>query len=381
MTLEGAINFHDTELYTIYTMNSSTAGQYCVVLPKNSNGMYNMLVDLHMKSLFDSVNAGSKSRDELINEISGEYNNIKTKYSDAILVIPMFDEANYINIINTDDKQKMFDEVKKIGAITSELYKKLVDGGLDKSRLDQKIIIVEKNDYDKKFVEWLVGQMPNFVSSVNMNELSATPVNPFVANEPVNNIFGAPVVETPTVTDNVVNNTNVVNEPVVPNNNLFNEQPVAEAVVTPTVEVPVQQPVVESNNVVPNIFGEQSVQQATPVTEPVAPAVEVPVQQPVVEEPKPVQSVELDKTVTFSPVNEATVVQPQQVQQPAPAVTTEAAAPVDTVMETGDAEAGTGEIAKKSNGFVNLAILLVILAGVTLASIELGKFLYNTYGV
>jgi len=381
MTLEGAINFHDTELYTIYTMNSSTAGQYCVVLPKNSNGMYNMLVDLHMKSLFDSVNAGSKSRDELINEISGEYNNIKTKYSDAILVIPMFDEANYINIINTDDKQKMFDEVKKIGAITSELYKKLVDGGLDKSRLDQKIIIVEKNDYDKKFVEWLVGQMPNFVSSVNMNELSATPVNPFVANEPVNNIFGAPVVETPTVTDNVVNNTNVVNEPVVPNNNLFNEQPVAEAVVTPTVEVPVQQPVVESNNVVPNIFGEQSVQQATPVTEPVAPAVEVPVEQPVVEGPKPVQSVELDKTVTFSPVNEATVVQPQQVQQPAPAVTTEAAAPVDTVMETGDAEAGTGEIAKKSNGFVNLAILLVILAGVTLASIELGKFLYNTYGV
>lgn len=381
MTLEGAINFHDTELYTIYTMNSSTAGQYCVVLPKNSNGMYNMLVDLHMKSLFDSVNAGSKSRDELINEISGEYNNIKTKYSDAILVIPMFDEANYINIINTDDKQKMFDEVKKIGAITSELYKKLVDGGLDKSRLDQKIIIVEKNDYDKKFVEWLVGQMPNFVSSVNMNELSATPVNPFVANEPVNNIFGAPVIETPTVTDNVVNNTNVVNEPVVSNNNLFNEQPVAEAVVTSTVEVPVQQPVVESNNVVPNIFGEQSVQQATPVPEPVAPAVEVPVQQPVVEEPKPVQSVELDKTVTFSPVNEATVVQPQQVQQPAPAVTTEAAAPVDTVPATGDAEAGTGEIAKKSNGFVNLAILLVILAGVTLASIELGKFLYNTYGV
>ena len=36
---------------------------------------------------------------------------------------------------------------------------------------------------------------------------------------------------------------------------------------------------------------------------------------------------------------------------------------------------------KKSNGFVNLAILLVILVGVTLVSIELGKFLYNTYGV
>ena len=39
------------------------------------------------------------------------------------------------------------------------------------------------------------------------------------------------------------------------------------------------------------------------------------------------------------------------------------------------------KVTKKSNGFVNLAILLVILVGVTLVSIELGKFLYNTYGV
>lgn len=371
MTLEGAINFFDNELYTIYTMNSGTAGQYCVVLPKNSNGMYNMLVDLHMKNLFDSVNAGSKSKDELVNEIGVEYNNLKTKYNDAILVIPMFDEANYINIINTDDKTKMGEEVKKIGAITSELYKKLVDGGLDKSRIDQKIIIVKKNDYDKKFVEWLIGQMPNFVSSVSMSEFTSANVNPFVANEPANNIFGAPVAETPVVTDNVVN------EPAVQNNNLFNEQPVAPAA-TPVVEAPVQQPVVENNAVVPNIFGEQSAQ---PVEQqPAASVVEAPVQQPVVEEPKPVQSVELEQTVTFSPVDEATEVQqqPQPAQQPvAPVETT----PVNTAPVAENVDGGTGEVTKKSNGFVNLAILLVILVGVTLASIELGKFLYNTYGV
>ena len=46
MTLEGAINFNETNDYTIYTMNSVTAGQYCVVLPKNNNGNYNMLVDI-----------------------------------------------------------------------------------------------------------------------------------------------------------------------------------------------------------------------------------------------------------------------------------------------------------------------------------------------
>ena len=207
--------------------------------------------------------------------------------------------------------------------------------------------------------------MPNFVSSVSMSEFTAINENPFVANEPANNIFGAPVVETPNVTDNVVNNTNVVNETVVPNNNIFNEQPATESVAVPVVETPVQQPVVESNNAVPNIFGEQSVQPAVPVTETVAPVVEASVQQPVVEEPKPVQSVELDKTVTFSPVNENTVAQP---------ITT-------PVTENTEMPAGEGEVARKSNGFVNLAILLVILVGVTLASIELGKFLYNTYGV
>ena len=35
----------------------------------------------------------------------------------------------------------------------------------------------------------------------------------------------------------------------------------------------------------------------------------------------------------------------------------------------------------QKNGFVNLAVLLGMLVVVTIVSIELGKFLYNTYGV
>ena len=382
MTLEGAINFNETNEYAIYTMNSTTAGQYCVVLPKNSNGTYNMLVDLHMKSLFDEVNAGTKSKDDLVGEIGKEYNNVKTKYNDAILVIPMLDEVNYVNIINTNDKQKMFDEVKKIGAITSELYKKLTEGGLDKQRIDQKIIILEKNDYDKKFVEWLIGQMPNFVSGIDMNEFSASNDNPFMSNEvnTTNDIFGAPVVD----------NSNVVpvaseNNPPVQENNVVENNMVEPQVVAPVQEPVVEQPVAEEAVAVPDIFG-------TPVQQPVVnevPVVDVPVQQPVQEpvqpvqeaqtvaEPKPVQSVELEQTVTFSPVNnENTTAIPvqQPVQQPVEN---------NGVIENNANADGSvgGEVVKKSNGFVNLAILLVILVGVTLISIELGKFLYNTYGV
>ena len=373
MTLEGAINFNETELYTIYTMNSASAGQYCVVLPKNNNGMYNMLVDLHMKSLFDGVNNGSKTKEDLVLEISKEYDGIKTKYSDAILVIPMFDEANYINIITNDDKQKMFDEVKKIGAITSELYKKLIDGGIDKQKIDQKIIVIEKTEHDKKFVEWLIGQMPNFVSGVSMDEFKASNDNPFMDNNEqvadVNNIFGAPVVETSNV---------------MPNNENVNPVPSVETVQN-------VQPVVEEQPQVPNIFGEQAgggeqvVQQVNEVPvnqQPVQPVSEAPVaaqpvQQPVVE-PQPVQNVSLDQTVTFSPVEDTNAAQ-QNVQAPNNGGVAGEAVNVNNQVVDNNVQNGTA--VKKSNGFVNLAILLVILVGVTLVSIELGKFLYNTYGV
>ena len=36
--------------YIIYTMNSATTGQYCMVLPKNIGSTLNMLIDLHMKN-------------------------------------------------------------------------------------------------------------------------------------------------------------------------------------------------------------------------------------------------------------------------------------------------------------------------------------------
>ena len=379
MTLEGAINFNETNDYTIYTMNSVTAGQYCVVLPKNNNGNYNMLVDLHMKSLFDGVSTGAKTKDDLISEISGEYNKVKTKYSDSMLVIPMVDDDNYINIINNDDKQKMFDEVKKIGAITSELYKKLIESGIDKQKIDQKIIIIEKNDYDKKFVDWLIGQMPNFVSGVGYSEFEVVNSNPFMGSNSdgseVNNIFGSPVVDSSNVSPVVEENVNVVP----PVNDLFgntNETPV-ENINSQVQEPAISQPQPE----VANIFGEQS--NSNVVEQPVQQSVEQPVQpevqNQVVEEPKPVQSVELDKTVTFSPVGENSAVVSNNVSSQE--VTPNTTPVVDGNNQPSNEVASEVKVTKKSNGFVNLAILLVILVGVTLVSIELGKFLYNTYGV
>lgn len=367
MTLEGANIFFDTTDYTIYTMNSVTTGQYCVVLPKNNNGTYNMLVDLHMKNAFDSINNGSKTKEQLIEEIKNEYSGVKNKYSDGILVIPMIDENLYASAISNNDKQKMFDKVKKIGAITSEIYKKLTDSGIDKQKIDQKIIIITKNDNDIKFVDWLKEQMPNFVIGVNSSELESTNnVNPFMENNnpfmpetpvtptPTNdNIFGSAPVNNST--NNDIFSTSAENNPT-PTNDIFSTPAPATNNVVETASfqtnTEVQQPVVQQNAPAvdnTNIFGAPTTQE--PVTLVNNPAPVQPTQ-----EPTPVQSTPLEATTTIAPV-----------EQTEPIATD---APVENIPEK-----------KGSKGFTNLIILVAVLVGVTFISIELGKFLYNTYGV
>lgn len=377
MTLEGAINFNETESYIIYTMNSVTTGQYGVVMPKNITGTLNMLVDLHMKGSFDSVGSGAKTKEQLVGEISEEYNNLKAKYVDGMLVIPMIDEGMFKNAVMNNDKQKMFDEVKKIGAITSELYKKLTDSGIEKQKIDQKIIIVQKNEDDEKFVGWLKEQMPNFVDGIRYSELVAAPVqevvNPFVAS---NDIFGPAPVSTPSVETPVapVADTATVSAPV-SSGSIFDNPasvvPEAPVVTEPVVETPVVEssvtaPVVEEQPVVSagtDIFGTPAVApepvvasqpvnnvasvETTTVSEPVA---------SVAAEPKPVSSAALEGTIAFTPI-------PNHPNNP-----------VESEEETGQ------DTRTASKGFANLIILLVILVGVTIVSIELGKFLYSVYG-
>lgn len=389
MTLEGAINLSETNEYIVYTMNSVTTGQYGVVVPKNIMGTLNMLVDLHMKSSFDGVINGSKTKEQLVSEITEEYTKLKSKYVDGMLVMPMIDDAEFSAIVNNGDKQKMFDEVKKIGAITSELYKKLTEQGIEKQKIDQKIIIVEKTIEDEKFVNWLKEQsnMANFVDGFkfsNLNQVQEV-VNPFVSE---NNIFGpAPVqqeVVTPVVQESVPQPQPVIQEPVVVSAPV---SPVVEPVVasapvmtesTPVMPVETVAPVVEPTvNPIPSIdlFGNstsvqntsvastpvqsESVQSSTVQAQP-SPAPVTSVGQPVVEGPKPVDPAMLEGTIAFTPIPNHPN---NQVE--------------GTVTEN---QEGIDNTENKSKGFANLLIIIVILVGVTFASIELGKYLYSIYG-
>ncbi len=356
MTLVGANNFHENELCTIYTMNSATSGPYCVVLPKSMNDVVNMLVDFHMKGAFDGLTTGGKTKEQLVTEIQKEYDLLKTKYSNCMLVCPMFDEGSFQSLVLASDKQKMFDEVKKIGAITSEIYKKLTENGVDKNSIDQKIIIVEKKDEDHQFVEWLKTQMPNFVDGLSYNELAPkVEANPFMENPFVQ----AEVKSEPSVSETKSND---IFGSVTPST------PIVPETSAPVSAAPTEQPSVQETSF--DIFGGGSNGVAsTSMT--AQPTESIPNVEPSVtsnsnvatttvlngvSNPQPVQNVELEGTTTFSPIPENVSLNPEM--------------PVEEVQEE----------RKGSKGIANLLILFVVLIGVTIASIELGKFLYSVYG-
>ena len=383
MTLEGANAFCENNLFTIYTVNSMTSGEYAVVIPKNVIGTVNMIIDFHRKELFDQLISGNKTKENLIKEVEVEYNFIKNTYPNFMLVFPMFVENDYISTVNSNDKQKMFDEVKKVGAITSELYKNVTQGGFLAQNINQKIIILSKTNEDIKFIDWLRIQMPNFVEGLKYVEEKKEEANPFMGVNP----FGPAPVENPTSTTVQPSGNSIFDTPVTP-------QPAvqSEPAVTPTVEAtpnndifgnstpqtssPVQQPSnetpVESTN---SIFGNPTPTQTT--VEPTQQAQSTMpnigfstpaenVSTPVVT-PQPINTVDLEGTTAFRPIPGDTT----QFQNPNPTTATPIEAKsIEEVQEEH----------KSSKGIANLLILLVILVGVTLASIELGKFLYNVYG-
>ena len=160
-----------------------------------------------------------------------------------------------------------------------------------------------------------------------------------------------PVVETvvsPAV-ESVAQSAPVMNDIFAPNTNEVSAAPVVSTpeVVAPVAPVaPAAQNVASVNNPVDNnLFGAPVQTNSAPVST-----------SNNVDGPKPVESTSLDNTMTFTNVAE-------QIS--------------DT---TEDTSADGVDDSNKSKGFVNLAILLVVIGVITFISIEIGKYLYNTFG-
>ena len=340
MTLAGANNFSENNDNTIYTINSPQNGQYCAIIPKNTDGEISMLVDMNMKEDFDALVSNNITKDSLVEKLNKEYTNVKSNYPSGILVIPMTDISNLTNAVNSNDKQKIFDETKKIGGITSELYKNLIESGLEKSRINQKIMIIEKTEIDTKFVDWLKEQMPNFVDGIKLdkkeevanNNNPFTNVNPFSSENESKQELPKTIEETPSTSAIAVEQNN--NVP-----NIEPPKPVVDEQINTPVSTPTIEPTIEENNNIPNIAPSEPVK---------------------VEQPKEAENIQPSNSIQNTETNNNLITP----------------SPIPEQKETNQEIS----LERKSRGFANLLILLVVLVVVTIVSIELGKFLFNTFG-
>lgn len=370
MILEGANLFYENDNVAIYMVNSQNAGKYSLVLSKNIGNSLEMVVDVHREKLFNEVQFGSKSKDDLVNDFTSLYNSVVSKVSDGLVVIPMLNEVEFTNIVSIKDKQKMFDETKKIGAITSEIYSKLTNAGVSKGIINQKLLFIVENDTDREFVEWLKSQMPNFVDALSLNNGNENEVVE-AASPVVNDIFASVQesevkIESPSVNTQknvsspIFDNTAPVSsEPVVANSSVdnVNEMPLENNsfFTSPQQEQYINNLNIPKENV--DVFGVKVDSSASANV-----GVNNNVQEEVkLEEPKPVESSHLEGTMTFEAINSNQVSVQEQNN------------------DTSDSSGNVVE-SRSKNGFVNLLILLVVLVVITIVSIELGKFLYSVYG-
>ena len=209
--LEGANKLLEETNYSIYTMTSEKAGQYCVIIPNNVTEPLNMLIDLHKKELFDAVANSTKTKEDLTTELKNEYEKVKLEHPSSMLIFPMVEENTYLNAVNNNDKQKMIDETGKVRAITSELYGKLQELGIEKQKIKNQIMIVENKEEDKKYISWLKEQMPDpsYVEGIPLQEekKEETPIES-------TNIFETAATETPTVPENPIVEENKEESPI-----------------------------------------------------------------------------------------------------------------------------------------------------------------------
>ena len=384
IALEGVKKEKEESKYTIYTINSTN--DY-VIVPNNETGTLEFIVDLSKGSI-----------NQNLNEISGKYTQISTEHPNSILIIPILNE----NTVNLMDKQNLFNRKEKIMNVVNKLYLELTTKNVN-VKVNNKIKIIEEKPEDETFVNWFKEQLreggfnPNTVEGIKLAPKEESNVlagnNIFgIANEEAkveapapapqtNDIFAQPATTTPAQEQPTASVSPVPETPTPQANDVFGA-PTEKKEEPAPIPAPVATEQVQEAPQATNLFATPQASTAEPApipapvaTEPVqapqatnlftapqAPTAE-PAPAPTVQEPvapTPVQDKVLDDgTTTFSPIPNT----PEQTAAPQ-----QENANVKTLTR------------KKSGGFVNLAILLVVLVIVTIISIELGKFLYSVYG-
>lgn len=291
--------------FSVYSLKGNDICLF--VVPEKIIGKLSLYLDLNLESDYTLLLQGSKTQQQIIEEIAKDYKVLGASYSNSVYVVPNFNINGLSGAMNVNDKQAIFSSISTIGTKTKEIQSVLASKGI---ALDSKINIVVKSEVDKKFALWLQGQ--NIGTGISFEELkNKNNVNPFVNNVNTSSNPFANVGESQIGTSN-----NVQNPQIMPENNQF---------------------AFSNNNAVGEMKQNDANLQDTKV---------IPVPTPV--DGATLQGADLDgQTIDVN----------------------------DSALENNVKKRKLG-----NKGYVNIVILMAVLVGVTLLSIQIGKFLYSIYG-
>jgi len=152
--------------YTIYQFKSKYGYNYFLSIPDQYVKNYQMFVGFPKKDLKEL------SKKDVINEIDEIKKMIASLNKDGIYLLPDIPVSELDEAARENDGKK-YNKIlsEKINPIIAEVYKTLSSYSTAQQIINQVIIFVKQTESDRKFIDWIEINIPNFIHGVTYEEI------------------------------------------------------------------------------------------------------------------------------------------------------------------------------------------------------------------
>lgn len=168
--------------YTIYQFNNKNAQNYFLSVPDEYVENYQLFIGFPNKDLKD------KPQKEIIEEFKEMNNLLNGINKEGIYIIPDISPKELEEAAKENDNKKFNQILNKLTPMISEAYQTLISYNTAKKNIDQVTNFIKKTESDRKFVDWLEINMPNFIHGITYEEIKKQYYNPDIYT----NIFEEP---------------------------------------------------------------------------------------------------------------------------------------------------------------------------------------------
>ena len=151
--------------YTIYQFNNKYDQNYFISVPDEYLESYQLFLSFPDKDLKE------KPQKEIIQEFEQMNALLKGINRNGIYMLPDISPNELIEATKENDFKKFNQVLNKLKPMIYEAYQTLINYNTAKKSINQVIEFVKKTESDRKFVDWLEINMPNFVYGITYDEL------------------------------------------------------------------------------------------------------------------------------------------------------------------------------------------------------------------